>query len=133
MTDEEIRKASNRGVDIEQRLGNALHLAEKLTAPEMMEKIDQLTKFAEQAPGLIAMTMDMVDDEMSKSNIKDFNVKALLETGSQISMAISRAEQMPKAKVGGIFSMLRTMRDPDRQKAIGYVMNIAKALGQGLK
>ncbi len=133
MTDEEIQKASKRGVDIEQSLGNALHLAEKLTAPDMMEKVDQLLNFADQAPGLVAMTMDMVDEEMSKSNVKELNVKALLEAGSQISTAVSKAEKMPKVKVGGIISMLRTMRDPDRQKAIGYVMNIAKALGQGLK
>ena len=62
MADEQYRKAAQNGVDIEQRLANALTIAEKLTAPEMVEKLNSLLKFTEQAPGLISMTMDMADE-----------------------------------------------------------------------
>lgn len=131
--DDQLRRASANGVDVEERLKNALHVAEKLTAPEMTEKLDQLLILADQAPGLIAMAADSFDEQMKKLNLSTIDVDGLLEIARQASVAVSDAKQMPEAKVGGIFSMLRTMKDPDRQKAIGFVMNIAKAYGKQLK
>ena len=132
MADEAYRKAAQNGVDIEQRLGVALQMAERLTSPELAEKLDSLLTLADQAPGLIAMGGDVFDEEMRKAVEKGIDVQTLIETVLQISTAISQANEMPAAKVGGIFSMLRTMRDPDRQKSIGYIMNVAKAYGKQL-
>jgi uncharacterized protein YjgD (DUF1641 family) len=133
MVDEGYRNAAANGVDIEQRLSTALQLAEQLTAPAMVEKLEGLLTLADQAPGLIAMTVDMVDEEIAKANAKGIDINVLIETGAQLSEAIATSKELPEAKVGGIFSMLRTMRDPDRQRAIGYIMNIAKAWGMTMK
>lgn len=133
VVDDTYRRMSAQGINIENRLAVALNIAEKLTTPAMVEKLDNLLQLADQAPGLIAMTVDMVDEEMGKVNNSRIDIPALLEVGKQLSSAVTKSRTMADAKVGGIFSMLKTMRDPDRQRAIGYLMNIAKAFGQELK
>ena len=40
------------------------------------------------------------------------------------------AQQEPPAKVGGVFGLLRALNDPDRQKALGFLMNLLKHLGK---
>ncbi|MCB9008570.1 MAG: hypothetical protein H6656_14575 [Ardenticatenaceae bacterium] len=62
MVDETVRSTAARGVDVEQRLQTALTLAEKLTAPAMVDKLDRLLALADEAPGMAAMVGDMVDE-----------------------------------------------------------------------
>lgn len=131
--DEAFKKSAENGVIIEERIGNALSMAEKLTAPEMVEKLNGLLQLADQAPGLISIVMDSFDDQMQKLNQSGVDVQSLMELAQNATTAISQAKHFPDAKVGGIFSMLKTMRDPDRQRAIGFVMNIAKSFGQEMK
>ncbi len=133
MVDESLKKANERGLDLETRLMAALQIAEKFTDPKMTKKLDSLFELADQAPGLIAMVMDMIDEEIKNSPLKELDLNALLEVGTQISHAVIDAKYLPDAKVGGIFSMIKTMKDPDRQRAIGYLMNIAKSFGQTIK
>ena len=130
MIDDGVKTASANGINIDERLSAALQMAEKLTAPEMVEKLDSMLALANQAPGLISMAVDTFDDEMKNFSSLDIDPKVFLEIASILSAAIKEAEHMPKAKVSGIFSMLKVMRDPDRQKAIGFMMNIAKAYGK---
>ncbi len=130
MVDEGYKRSAQNGVYIEERLGNALTMAEKLTAPAMVEKLDGLLKLADQAPGLISMMVDSFDEQMQRMDLGSIDVPGLMQLGKEATTAFSKAKEMPDAKVGGIFSMIRTMRDPDRQKAIGFLMNIAKAYGQ---
>lgn len=130
MADESIKKASDKGIYLQDRLGSALVLAERLTDPKMVEKLNQIMDFADQVPGLISMVMDTFDEEIKRSGITELDVKAFLEIGKDANEAIEKAKNMPHAKVGGIFSMIRTMKDPDRQRAIGYLMNIVKAYGK---
>ncbi len=62
MADDAVRTASNNGVDIDERLRAALAIAEKLTAPSMVEKIDHLISALDQAPGMVSMVADITDD-----------------------------------------------------------------------
>lgn len=130
MVDDGYRQANSNGVSIENRLGAALQIAEKLTAPAMVEKLDGLLVLSDQAPGLISMAMDVFDEEMRNLSANNIDVKALTGLAQNMSAAVGEANKMPDTKVSGIFSMLRTMKDPDRQKAIGFFMNVAKAFGQ---
>ena len=132
MVDEGVRKSAENGVYLEERLGNALTMAEKLTAPAMVEKLNGLLTLADQAPGLISMMVDSFDEQMRSMDAGSMDVQGLMEIGKEATSAFTKAKEMPIAKVGGIFSMLRTMRDPDRQKAIGFLMNVAKAYGEQL-
>lgn len=130
MADEVVQRSADKGVYIEERLGNALTMAEKLTAPEMVEKLNGLLQLADQTPGLISIAMDSFDEQMGKMAQSGIDIQGLIEVGQDATAAMTKAKAMPDAKVGGIFSMLRTMKDPDRQRAIGFLMNIAKAYGQ---
>jgi len=129
--DEGYRKAGERGVSVENHIGNALTMAEKLTAPEMSQKLDGLLTIADQAPGIAAMLMDTFDEEMRK--VKDMGFDAeLLNTGKLAAQSLSEAKAEPVEKVGGIFGLMRALKDPDRQKAMGFLMQFAKKFGQKL-
>lgn len=132
MADEAYRKADASGVSIDARLGNALVLAEKLTAPAMVEKLDGLMTLADQAPGLVAMTVDIFDEGMKEVMKKDFDFKSILELADESNRALIAAKAEPPAKVGGIFGLLRLIKDKDRQKGLGFLMNFLKHLGRNI-
>ena len=132
MVDEGYRKADASGVNIEDRLGNAVSLAEKLTAPAMVEKLNGLMSLADQAPGLVAMTMDMVDEGMKDAIDKGFDLKTLGEIAGASNRALTAAKAEPPAKIGGMFGILRVLKDKDRQKGLGFLMNFLKHLGRNL-
>ena len=132
MVDEGYRKAATNGVSIDARIGSAMVLAEKLTDPGMVKKIDGLMALADQAPGLVAMTMDMVDEGMKDALNSGFDLKALGEIASASNKALTAAKAEPPAKVGGVFGILRVLKDNDRQKGLGFLMNFLKHLGRNL-
>ncbi|RMF02829.1 MAG: DUF1641 domain-containing protein [Bacteroidetes bacterium] len=129
MVDEAYRNADARGVSIDQRLSTALALAEKLTAPEMVGKLDGLLSLSDQLPGLVAMGIDILDEGMRSAIASGIDPQALAQWAGQAGQALSQAQAEPPAKVGGIFGLLRAIKDPDRQKALGFLMNFLKHLG----
>ncbi len=93
MTDDMARSYADRGVDIDERLRSALALAEKLTAPSMVNKINSLVAATEQSAGMISMTVDIVDDK----------VKTAAENGvdinERLNSALVLAEKLTAPKV----------------------------------
>ncbi len=162
--DDTYRQAAASGVDLEERLRVALQFAEKLTDPAVAEKLDDALTLVEQGPGLAAMAIDTFDENYRRAleNGVDFQVltrqginitkklsdlldseeaEALLESGvfkPQTLAIISKAGEsliesrgMPARKVG-LFGLLGALRDPDRQRALGFLMDFLKAFGQKL-
>jgi uncharacterized protein YjgD (DUF1641 family) len=43
--------------------------------------------------------------------------------------AMTEAQNQEPAKIGGVFGILRALKDPGRQKALGFLMNVLKNLG----
>ena len=127
--DEAFRTSKASGVDIESKLSATLELANKLTTPEMVVKLKGLIELSEQAPGLISMFIDSIDEEMAKVAETGIDLKALSTLSQKLSKAVTKANKMPKNKLGA-FGLFRALRDPDRQKAIGFLMNFTKAFGQ---
>jgi uncharacterized protein YjgD (DUF1641 family) len=132
MFDEAYRKADALGINVDRRLKRGLAIAEKLTSPPMMEKIENLLKLSDQAPGLIAMTVDMWDERMKQLNESGFDPKNLMEVSVMANNALTKSRQEPPAKVGGIFGIFKLLRDPDRQKGIGFLMNFIKHFGRNI-
>ncbi|HMQ50196.1 MAG TPA: DUF1641 domain-containing protein [Saprospiraceae bacterium] len=130
MLDEVYQKADARGVNIEERLKVALHLAEKLTDPYLAEKMDNLLKLANQLPGMVGMTADMLDEGMKNAIAGGVDPQALAQFALKTGQALSEAQAETPAQVGGIFGMLRLLKDPDRQRGLGFLMNFVKRLGQ---
>lgn len=130
MVDEGYRQAAHRGIDLNERLSLSLQAAERLTSPAMLNSLNQLISLSEQAPGLVAMTMDIVDSEYSKL-AQQVDIAALTQLGGALTAAATEAANAPTQKMG-LFGLMKALGDPDRQKALGFLMNLTKALGRQL-
>ncbi len=128
MADDTYRKAQEHGVDLEERMRGALQLADKLTEPETVERLNQLMDLANRAPGLMAMMGDMADDEMRGLQQKGVDLQSVSEVFLAAGLAISEARQ-EKPRPMGLWSMIRAPKDPDRQVAIGFLMKFLKSFG----
>jgi len=132
LVDEAYRQADAKGVRIDQRLSVALQMAEKLTQPQVAEKLDSLIQFGDQVPGMIAMTVDMVDESMKKAIASGFDPHSVVGAASNVSTALTQAKAEPPAKIGGLFGLLRQLKDPDRQRGLGFLMNFLKHFGRNI-
>lgn len=132
MADEAYRKADANGISIEARLNNALVMAEKLTRPEMVTKLNDLIAITDQLPGIVAMTVDTVDEGLRKAREKGLEPEALVDWAGQFGAAMRAAQNEPIKRLG-LFGMMRALNDPDRQKAIGFSLNFLKHLGKQMK
>jgi uncharacterized protein YjgD (DUF1641 family) len=56
----------------------------------------------------------------------------LADLGSKMAIAMSDTKVDEIEMPGGIFTLLRKIRDPDRQKALGFLLSFLKNLGRRL-
>ena len=162
MMDETVRRAASNGVDIEARLRAGLTMAEKLTAPEMVAKLDQLLAMADQAPGMIAMMGDIVDESIRRAGESGINIEAMVRQGARagakfsalmeseefdalmesgildpeavasvgkVGRALIASQQQPLEPVG-LFGLLSAMRDPNMQRALGFLATFGAEFGK---
>lgn len=220
IADDAIQQSKSRGVDPVERLNNALHIAEQLTAPERVEKLDQLLAITDRIPGLLSMAGDIVDDGCCQAADNGIDIPArltavtgLLEkltrpgTVEQLEQLLELSDRLPglaamgvdildegykraaergvdwstlnehglemltaltklltsdefkalmqsgvldpctikvvakageamvdsnqeEVKPAGMFSLLRSMGDRDRQKALGFLLSFSKHFGK---
>ena len=156
MVDETQRRAAANGIDIEQRLGAGLAIAEKLTRPQMVEQLNGLLEMADTAPGFIAMLGDIADEAYRNAMANGIDLESLISQGtsaaSKLSVlmdsgilddgavrvvgaagkALADASQQTIEPVG-MFGLLGALRDPDTQRALGFLLNVGSNLGKELK
>ena len=119
MVDEGVRSAAAKGIFIEERLKAGLAIAEKLTTPEMVAKLDALLDMADQAPLMAAMVGDMVDETVRSAAAKGINIEERLQAGlalterltdpatlASLNQLLDMAEQGP-----GMVAMIGDMVD----------------------
>ncbi len=124
--DESLYQANQGSVPLAQRLQSASRLLNRLTDDKQIDKINQLLDLSDQLPGLVSMTVDTLDEFMidgGGNNVELFN---------KVLAANKYATESPPAKVGGIFSILKLMRDKDISRATGFLVNFLKAFGRKL-
>ena len=157
--DAEISRASESGINIEERLRNVLQLAVQLTNPETLSILKNSLEAAPTIPGLLSMATDMVDEQMNGAKTKGIDIgqriKSLvtiadkltdpqtiesmehildpdaMQTVGALGSAIARCKNQPHKPVG-LIGMARAFRDPDVQKAAGFLMEIVKSMGKEL-
>jgi hypothetical protein len=88
--DDLAKRGQQQGVDIDERLAGALHLAERLTDPktvdvlsQLVDRMDQLKALldlADQAPGFMAMAVDTVDRVIQRAEEAGIDVDARLRS-----------------------------------------------------
>lgn len=127
--DEAVSISEQGAVTLDQRVKGGLQVISQLTEPHRVKQIQSLLDVIDQIPGLISIGADSVDEIMKDNDIlSGENIDFI----KKIAQALTEANHEPAPKVGGILSMLRTMRDPDRQRSVGFIMNVMKKLGQKL-
>jgi len=140
MADDAVKTASNNGVDFDERLRSALAIAEKLTAPAMVDKIDHLISAIDQAPAMVSMVADMADD-LVQTNAKrgvdlDERMRVALalaekltepEMVDRINALVSATEQAP-----GMVSMMVDMADDNIRTAAENGIDLNDRLSSAL-
>ena len=130
--DETVRRAAERGIYMEERIQHTIQLLEKLTRPEVAHQLSGLLDLADQAPGLIAMGMDTLDEQMRRAGENGVDLQQIAGLTAAAGAALSVANQQEPAKVGGVLGLLRALNDKDRQKGLGFLLNFLKVFGQKL-
>ncbi|MEZ4884883.1 MAG: DUF1641 domain-containing protein [Chitinophagales bacterium] len=141
MADDAVRQASYKGINIEERLGGALEIAEKLTSPAMVSQLNSVLELANKAPGLVSMVADMADDAVRQASNKGINIEerlgAALEIAekltspamvSQLNSVLELANQGP-----GLVSMVADMADDAVRQASNKGIDIEERLGAALE
>ncbi|MFK7904670.1 MAG: DUF1641 domain-containing protein, partial [Chitinophagales bacterium] len=88
-------------------LGAALEIAEKLTAPAMVSQLNSVLELANQAPGLVAMTMDMLDDGYQTAAANGFAPDELLKEGGALlskMTTLMRSEEFKALMDSGVMT-----------------------------
>jgi len=77
VVDDELTRAAERGVVFDERAGEALKLAEKLTEPDTadtlarlidrLDELERLADLAEELPGATSMAVDTLDDALTRA------------------------------------------------------------------
>ena len=125
--DEYARDSALSGISLDERIHGMLNIFNKLTDPGMIGKIDTLIQLSDQIPGLIAMTVDSIDEVARGTHYLGPQNLTLIKTAIQANQYAFTTEP---TKVGGIFGILKILKDEDVQKMLGFLVNFAKAFGK---
>ncbi len=126
--DEFVRRAADRGVDIDQRLHEAVHLLERLTDPrttrslglllDRLPQLEQLLALADQAPGFVAMGVDTMDELVRDLRTQGIDVERGVLNGA--SAALRFGSHIGPEQVDAIEGVLTSgMLDPNVVQLIG--------------
>lgn len=89
MLDEGYRKAAAAGIDLEERALGGLALLNRLTEPQVIAQLQQLLVMAEQAPGLLAMAGDMMDEAYRNAANAGVDIELMLSKGATAAVKFS--------------------------------------------
>lgn len=89
MVDNTVRSAAASGIDLEERAFTTLQLLNRLTEPKMVKQLEQLLELAEQAPGLLAMAGDVVDDAFRSANAAGIDIETMVKQGGVAAQRLS--------------------------------------------
>ncbi len=163
-----------RGVDVDARLGAALALAERLTAPETARGLERAMDAAEQLPAVLATVTDVMDSLAARAQESGVDLderlrvlvrvserltapdaletleaaldqmhglRSLLRSGvldpapvamiAKAGRALAEAGSVEAPRVGA-FGALRAMGDPEVQRALGFLLTVARLFGASL-
>ncbi len=103
-------------MDVDARLHDVLRLADRMTSPETVRATEGLLIHLD----AIAL--------LARSGVLDSGALSVLE---QAARALTRAAERPAPAVGAL-GALRALGDPGVQRALGFLVEVARGLGQGL-
>ncbi|MCB0065078.1 MAG: DUF1641 domain-containing protein [Caldilineaceae bacterium] len=115
VVDNAYRNAATHGIDLEARTTTALHLLNRLTEPKMVEQVEGLLALADQVPGFLAMTGDVVDDAFRSATNAGVDIEMMIKQGGVAVQRFSNLMSSPE------FTALMDsgMLDPKAVKLLG--------------
>lgn len=154
-----VTQMNQQGINLDARARDLLRLLERLSAPEplaalrtLVDLLPTASQLAQQAPGMVAMLVDTLDETVARMRQNGVDVeylgrrglsmaKALVDSHvldeqpvaviSSAAQAIAESAQNPQP--ASLFSLLRAMSDPQVQRALGFLLAFARAFGAHLK
>ncbi|WP_456427745.1 DUF1641 domain-containing protein [Rhodocaloribacter sp.] len=104
VADDTAARAMDAGIDLDARMKNALMLAEKLTAPKTVEvlgglidridRLERLNAFAEQAPGMAALFVDVADETAARAMDAGIDLDARLKDALALTEKLTEPRNM---------------------------------------
>ncbi len=125
--DEFAKESAQSGTGLDERINGLICLFNKLSDPEMVAKIDTMILLSNQMPGLIAMVIDSIDEVAKGTDLLGPQNMELLKSAM---IANQYASAVEPAKVGGLFGIMKILKDEDIQKMLGFLVNFAKVFGR---
>ncbi len=128
VADEAVARGQAAGIDVDQRLHDALGLLERLTAPDTMRvlgalldrlpQLEQALKLADQLPGMVAIGVDAADELVRDLAAKGVDVERGALNGA--GAALRFGALMGPAEVDSIEAMLKSgVLDPQVVGLVG--------------
>ena len=109
---DELRSVQSPGLDV----GKLLELGQRFAtmAPSLLDKLPVL-------------------EQLLGSDLGDPRLIDLASMASRAAVRGTAQAQAEQAKVGGVRALLRVLKDDDVSRALGFLVTVAKALGQELR
>lgn len=135
--DEEVRRAAEAGVDLDERLRGLLRLARTVSAPEVVravealaqraDRLEPLLALADQAPGAVAMLADSADEAFRRAGDRGLDLDQAFRRGA--GAALRFGSMMGPEQLDGLEALLRSgVLDP---AAVRAVAALGRALAAG--
>ncbi|RDV36523.1 DUF1641 domain-containing protein [Bradymonadaceae bacterium TMQ3] len=88
----------DHGADIDARLRHLTRLTLRLTEPRVLATLEQLLDAGEQAPGQLAMAVDVVDDLVQRARARGLEPVALTEALASSGLTLATLLQSPELR-----------------------------------
>jgi uncharacterized protein YjgD (DUF1641 family) len=92
--DDAARRLQERGVDLEERMNNALATLERLTSAQATEQLAQALELAAQVPNVVATLMDSVDERLSMLHDRGIDLDERLRTLGRIAERLTAPDAL---------------------------------------
>ncbi len=137
--DEFVSRADARGVHVDARLHDAVVLLERLTAPDTMRvltalldrlpQLEQLLHAADQAPGMVAIGVDAMDEVVR--DLQDKGIDKVVTLIGRMGASLATAASARPEPVG-LFGAIGALGNPDVKQALGLLLTFAAEFGRQL-
>ncbi len=110
-----IRRAQDRGIDVDERARRLAGLVERITEPEVLDALEFVIDALKDAPGLVAMVADIIDDHIGRAVARGADVNQM--TRSAVKGAVKLSEFVLSEEFTALLDS--GMLDPSTVRVVG--------------
>jgi len=129
--DDKARALQARGVDLEERLQNALTSLERLTSNEATQTLSRLLELAQAAPNAVALLTDSLDQHLGNLHERGIDLEERLRIVAQVAERLTTPEAL-----GIVHTLIDHLPNLDRLLSAGLLgagpVDIVSRAGQAL-